>query len=188
MKSRTGKFSCHLFALTVTSMWCGVFGLLWRVCGVVLETRRRAGGIRLVTQTINHGLPFSPVNYLFKIYLFHTINSICFQMLCYSRWVRHVCFGINGPITAPLSNGPWQRSGIAWSHLLLSFTFPYINWPITEGENVRSPVIAFVTNWGNAGLGTGERPASETGSTDDGLLVSSKNKHNPVMIYNDFND
>ena len=57
-------------------------------------------------------------------------------MLCYSRWVRHVCFGINGPITAPLSNGPWQRSGIAWSHLLLSFTFPYINWPITEGENM----------------------------------------------------
>ena len=32
------------------------------------------------------------------------------------------------------------------------------------------------------------RPASETGSTNDGLLVSSKNKHNPVMIYNDFND
>ena len=101
----------------------------------LLETRRRAGGIRLATQTINHGLPFSPVNYLFKIYLFHTINSICFQMLCYSRWVRHVYFGINGPITAQLSNGPWQRSGITWSHLLLSFTFPYINLPITEGEN-----------------------------------------------------
>ena len=33
--------------------------------------------------------------------------------------------------------------------------------------------------------GTGERPASETGSTDDGLLGSSKNKHNPVMVYND---
>ena len=79
----------------------------------LLETRRRAGGIRLVTQTIDHGLPFSPVNYLFEIYLFHTINSICFQMPCYSRWVRHVCFGINGPITAQLSNGPWQRSGIA---------------------------------------------------------------------------
>ena len=31
----------------------------------------------------------------------------------------------------------------------------------------------------------GERPASETGSTDDGLLGSSKNKHNPVMVYND---
>ena len=30
-----------------------------------------------------------------------------------------------------------------------------------------------------------ERPASETGSTDDGLLGSSKNKHNPVMVYND---
>ena len=30
-----------------------------------------------------------------------------------------------------------------------------------------------------------ERPASETGSTDDGLLISSKNKHNPVMVYND---
>ena len=101
-----------------------------------LETRRRAGGIRLITQTINHGLPFSPVNYLFEIYLFHTINSICFQMLCYSRWVRHVCFGINWPITVQLSNGPWQRSGIAWSHLLLSFTFLYINWPITEGENL----------------------------------------------------
>ena len=28
-------------------------------------------------------------------------------------------------------------------------------------------------------------PASETGSTDDGLLDSSKNKHNPVMVYND---
>ena len=39
--------------------------------------------------------------------------------------------------------------------------------------------VMSVTNWGNAGLGTGERPASETGSTDDGLLVSSKNKHNP---------
>ena len=74
------------------------------------ETRRRD---QLVPQTIDHGLPFSPVNYLFEIYLFHTINSICFQMLCYSRWVRHVCFGINGPITAQLSNGPWQRSGIA---------------------------------------------------------------------------
>ena len=37
--------------------------------------------ILLVTQTINHGLPFSPVNYLFEIYLFHTIYSICFQML-----------------------------------------------------------------------------------------------------------
>ena len=46
----------------------------------------------------------------------------------------------------------------------------------------------YVTNCGNAGLGTGERPASETGSTNDGLLVSSKNKHNLVMIYNDFND
>ena len=43
-----------------------------------------------------------------------------------------------------------------------------------------------VTNWGKAGLGTGERPASETGSTDDGLLDSSKNKPNPVMVYNDF--
>ena len=42
-----------------------------------------------------------------------------------------------------------------------------------------------VTNWEKAGLGTGERPASETGSTDDGLLGSSKNKHNPVMVYND---
>ena len=31
----------------------------------------------------------------------------------------------------------------------------------------------------------GERPASETGSTDDGLLGSSKNKHYPVMVYND---
>ena len=88
----------------------------------------------LVTQTIKHGLHFSPVNYLFKIYLFHTINNICFQMLLYSRCVRHVCFGINGPITAQLSNGPWQGSGIAWSHLLLSFTFPYINLPITEDE------------------------------------------------------
>ena len=79
----------------------------------LLETRRRAGGIRLVTQTIDHGLLFSPVNYLFEIDLFHTINNICFQMLCYSRCVRHVCFGINGPITAQLSNGPWQLSGIA---------------------------------------------------------------------------
>ena len=42
-----------------------------------------------------------------------------------------------------------------------------------------------VTNWEKAGLGNGERPASETGSTDDGLLDSSKNKHNPVMVYND---
>ena len=75
--------------------------------------------------------------FLFEIDLFHTINNICFQMLCYSRCVRHVCFGINGPITAQLSNGPWQLSGIAWSHLLLSFTFPYINWPITEGEKTR---------------------------------------------------
>ena len=46
----------------------------------------------------------------------------------------YVCFGINGPITAQLSNGPWQRSGIAWSHLLIPFTFPYIHWPITESE------------------------------------------------------
>ena len=46
----------------------------------------------------------------------------------------------------------------------------------------RAPIV---TNWGKAGLGTGERPASETGSTDDGLLDSSKNKHNPVMVYND---
>ena len=66
-------------------------------------------------------------------------------MLCYSRWVRHVCFGINGPITAQLSNGPWQRSGIAWSHLLLSFTFPYINWPITEGEKLAAHVLS---EWG----------------------------------------
>ena len=34
-------------------------------------------------------------------------------------------------------------------------------------------------------MAIGERPASETGSTDDGLLDSSKNKHNPVMVYND---
>ena len=61
-------------------------------------------------------------------------------MLCYPHWGRHVCFGINGPITAQLSNGPWQRSGIAWSHLLLSFTLPYINLPITEGENCVAPV------------------------------------------------
>ena len=104
-------------------------------------------GILLVTQTINHGLPFSPVNYLFKMYLFHTINSICFQMLCYSRCVRHVCFGINGPITAQLSNGPWQRGGIAWSHLLLSFTFPYINWPITEGENMGTMCHISLSSW-----------------------------------------
>ena len=32
---------------------------------------------------------------------------------------------------------------------------------------------------------TGERPASETGSTDDDLLGFSKNRHNPVMVYND---
>ena len=45
-----------------------------------------------------------------------------------------------------------------------------------------------VTNWGKTGLGIGERPASETGSTDEGLLGSSNNRHNPVMVYNDFND
>ena len=45
--------------------------------------------------------------------------------------------------------------------------------------------MQYVTNWGKAGLGTGERPASETGSTDDGLLDSSKSKHNPVMVCND---
>ena len=31
----------------------------------------------------------------------------------------------------------------------------------------------FVTNWGKTGLGLGERLASETGSTDDGLLGCS---------------
>ena len=29
------------------------------------------------------------------------------------------------------------------------------------------------------------RPRLETGSTDDGLLGFSKNRHNPVMVYND---
>ena len=83
------------------------------------------------------------MNYLFKIYLFHTITSFCLQMLCYSRCVHHVCFGVNGPITAQLSNRPWQWSGIAWSHLLLSFTFPYINWPIIR---VRTLYISRITN------------------------------------------
>ena len=32
-------------------------------------------------------------------------------------------------------------------------------------------VGSYVTNWGKTGLGLGERPDSETGSTDDGLLV-----------------
>ena len=53
-------------------------------------------------------------------------------MLCYSRCVRHICVGVNGPITAQLSNGSWQRSGdrlIPPPPLI-----PYINWPITEGE------------------------------------------------------
>ena len=40
----------------------------------------RAGGILMVIQTWitmdYHGLPFSPMNYVFEIYLFHTINSI----------------------------------------------------------------------------------------------------------------
>ena len=36
-------------------------------------------------------ITFLPVNYLFKMYLFHTINIICFQMFCYSCCVRHVC-------------------------------------------------------------------------------------------------
>ena len=59
---------------------------------------------------------------------------------------------------------------------------------LTSGSRKQKLTDIYVTNWGNAGLGIGERLASETGSTDDGLLVSSKNKHNPVMIYNDFND
>ena len=33
-------------------------------------------------------------------------------------------------------------------------------------------------------LGKG-RPRLETGSTDDGLSGYSKNRHNPVMVYND---
>ena len=29
--------------------------------------------------------------------LFRTKHSVCFQMLCYSRCVHHLCFGLNGP-------------------------------------------------------------------------------------------
>ena len=54
-----------------------------------MASSHSSGGILLVTQTINHGLPFSSVHYL--------------------------------------------------SNLLLSFTFPYINWPITESENRSAP-------------------------------------------------
>ena len=59
-------------------------------------------------------------------------------MFCYSCRVRHFYFSVIGPITSPLSNGSWHWSGIAWSHHLLKFTFPYINWPLRQGEN----------NWG----------------------------------------
>ena len=57
-------------------------------------------------------------------------------------------------------------------------------------QNVRQTVILFLTYNNCNELGKGrpgywERPASETGSADDGLLVSSKNKHNPVIVYND---
>ena len=46
--------------------------------------------------------------------------------------------------------------------------------------------VGYICNeLGKGRPGYWERPASETGSTDDGLLVSSKNKHNPVMVYND---
>ena len=40
---------------------------------------------------------------------------------------------------------------------------------------------------GHSSQGTSEpiTPASETGSTDDGLLGFSTNRHNPVMVYND---
>ena len=71
------------------------------------------------------------------------------------------------------------------ARLVISNPVSSIRYVISFQSWSRAPIV---TNWGNAGLGTGERPASETGSTDDGLLVSSKNKHNPVMIYNDFND
>ena len=77
-----------------------------------------------------------------NIFISNNKYSICFQILCYSHCVRHVCFGINGLITAQLSNGPWQRS--AWDRLipppplLHQFTFPYINWPITEREKTSS--------------------------------------------------
>ena len=60
------------------------FGRAWK------PGDNRAGGILLVMKTINHGLPFSPMNYLFKIYLFHTINSIYFSNALL-LWLRLSC-------------------------------------------------------------------------------------------------
>ena len=68
------------------------------------------------------------------------------------------------------------------ARLVISNPVSSVRYVISFQSWSRAPIV---TNWGKAGLGTGERPASETGSTDDGLLDSSKNKHNPVMVYND---
>ena len=44
----------------------------------------------------------------------------------------------------------------------------------------------WVSDFKSNELGKGRpRNWGKAGSTDDGLLCSSKNKHNPVMVYND---
>ena len=54
-----------------------------------------------------------------------------------------------------------------------------------QAPRVGALVRTVCNELGKGRPGYWERPASETGSTDDGLLVTSKNKHNPVIVYND---
>ena len=75
---------------------------------VSLQSRRLAGGILQVIQTINHRLPFSPVNSFIQNYF---SLQITFQMVVRLR--LHLRFGLNRPITGQLSNEPWQIRVIA---------------------------------------------------------------------------
>ena len=58
-----------------------------------------------------------------------------------------------------------------------------ISNPVSCGS-LRNFFSILVTGTNCSKLGKG-RPRLETGSTDDGLLGFSKNRHNPVMVYND---
>ena len=53
------------------------------------------------------------------------------------------------------------------ARLVISNPVSSVRYVISFQSWSRAPIV---TNWGKTGLGLGERPASETGSTDDGLL------------------
>ena len=95
-----------------------------------------------------------PLSFVCAVLLLLLCSLFCFGTILFLFWCYSVLL-VNAlssvlPLSFPLS--------IPFSFFPMLFIF------------FLCPLHVCVTNWGKTGLGLGERPALETGSTDDGLL------------------